>query len=239
MTEASEPLLLTVQANVEPEHEAAFNDWYHCHVPHLLQVPGYCWGRRYRGVVGNIGYLAVYEIAGRSLLARLLGPDTSARPAVVNDEFARFGRLQGLSDVSISVYEQIYGPPFAPALMEHDYFVSLVTMDCRPEVEDEFNRWYDASHVPNLLGVPGYVSGRRFRLVEEPALEHLQMNPRYLALYEVEGEKTPLIADPERMSPEARAEFRNWETIGQPMARMDTFSWNLYRPLAKHWPLEG
>ena len=24
-------------------------------MPHLLQVPGYCWGRRYRGVVGNIG----------------------------------------------------------------------------------------------------------------------------------------------------------------------------------------
>jgi hypothetical protein len=239
MAESTAPLLLAVQANVEPEHEAAFNDWYHCHVPHLLQVPGYRWGRRYRGVVGDIGYLAIYAVADRARLPALLGPDQAARPAIVNDEFAQFERLRGLSAVSINVYEQIYGPPFTPALIAANYDLSLVTMDCRLELETDFNRWYDTSHVPNLLRVPGYLSGRRFRLADHAALVHLHMQPRYLALYEVEHDKVPQIADPATMSPEAHAEFHNWITVGSPMVLEGTFGWNLYRPLAKHWPLDG
>lgn len=237
MTARQDPLLLVVQMNVAPEHERAFNDWYHCHVPHLLAVPGYRWGRRYVGVFGPIRYLALYEIADRSWLPRLLGPDTAQRPEIVNDEFARFGHLAGLADVTINVYEQISGPPFSPALMEHDHLLSLVTAACRPEVEEEFNRWYDESHVPNLLKVPGYLSGRRFRLVDDPVLAHLGMKPKYLALYEIDGPASvPAIADPDRMSPAARAELQNFVTTGVPMLQGD-IGWNIYRPLAKHWPL--
>lgn len=235
-SDASGGLLLSVQANVAAEHEQAFNDWYHSHVPHLLQVEGYRWGRRYANVTGAVAYLALYEIADRSWLPRLLGPDTAARPAIVNDEFARFGGLAGLSDVSINVYEQIYGPPFAPALMARDYLLSLVAAACRPEVEARFNDWYNGSHIPNLLKVPGYVSGMRFRLVDHPALAHLNMGPRYLALYEIESEEcVPGIADPDRMTPEARAEFANYQAIGAPMID-GAIDWNIYRSLAKHWP---
>jgi hypothetical protein len=239
MPQDTSPLLLSVQMNVAPAHEDAFNDWYHAHVPHLLTVPGYRWGRRYRAVMGEVAYLALYEIAARAWLPRLLGPDTAQRPDVVNDEFARFGELQGLSDVTINVYEQIYGPAFAGLLMARDYPLSVVTADCRPEVETEFNRWYDESHVPNLMQVPGYVSGMRFRLANDPALAHLQMSPRYLALYEIAGlDDVPYIADPERMSPGAQAEFENFRTIGVPMLA-GAIRWNIYRPLAKHWPADG
>jgi hypothetical protein len=231
------PLLLAVQANVAAEHEDAFNDWYHQHVPHLLQVPGYLWGRRYRAVVGDVAYLAIYAITDRGWLPRLLGPDEAARPAIVNEEFARFGRLQGLRDVTINVYEQIFGPPFAPALMDRDAPLSLVSVDCRPEAEAEFNRWYDTSHVPNLLQVPGYLSGRRFRLADDPRLAHLGMQPRYLALYEIDGlAAVPFIADSAAMSPAAKAELENWETIGVPLTD-GSIGWNVYRPIAKHWPL--
>ena len=230
-------LLLVVQMNVDPEHERPFNDWYHTHVPHLLEVPGYRWGRRYVGIYGDLKYLALYEIAEHSWLPSLLGPDPAGRPAVVNSEFAQFGRLAGLRDVSINVYEQIFGPPFTPALLERDAVLSLVTADCHPEVETQFNHWYDTSHVPNLLAAPGYLSGRRFRLVEDPVLAHLEMRPKYLALYELADEASvPLISDPDRMSPEARAEFQNWVAIGAPMVRGE-IGWNIYRPLAKHWPL--
>lgn len=237
MAEQGEPLLLAVQANIAPEHDAGFNDWYHQHVPHLLQVPGYLWGRRYRAVAGEIAELALYAIADRGWLPRLLGPDEAARPAMVNAEFARFGRLQGLSDVTINVYEQTFGPPFTPALLERDAPLSLVTADCRPEAEAEFNRWYDASHVPNLLRVPGYLSGRRFRLADDPCLAHLGMRPKYLALYELDGlAAVPLIADVAAMSSAAKAELANWQSIGMPMTS-GPIGWNVYRPIAKHWPL--
>ena len=32
--------------------------------------------------------------------------------------------------------------------------------------EEEFNRWYNQHHIPDVLNVPGFVSGQRFRLAE-------------------------------------------------------------------------
>lgn len=230
-------LLLLVQMNVDEAHERAFNDWYHCHVPHLLEVPGYRWGRRYVGIFGPIRYLALYEIADRSWLPTLLGPDAGVRPEVVNDEFARFEGLNGLGDVHIRAYEQISGPPFTPLLRDSDHPLSIVLTDTRPEVEADFNRWYDESHVPGLLQVPGYRSGLRFRLVDDPALAHHGDRYRYLALYEIDDEgSAPAISDPERMSQEARDEFARFRSVGLPMVSGE-LSWNIYRPLARHWPL--
>lgn len=45
--------------------------------------------------------------------------------------------------------------------------------------EDEFNRWYDEVHLPEILAVPGFVSGRRYRATAESEYP-------YLAVYEIE-----------------------------------------------------
>jgi antibiotic biosynthesis monooxygenase (ABM) superfamily enzyme len=52
-----------------------------------------------------------------------------------------------------------------------------VWTDIAPEAEREFNEWYNTEHVPQLLGVPGFLSGRRYQAVEG--------EPKYLALYEL------------------------------------------------------
>lgn len=52
-----------------------------------------------------------------------------------------------------------------------------VWTDIAPEAEQEFNQWYNTEHIPQLLGVPGFLSGRRYQAVEG--------EPRYLALYEL------------------------------------------------------
>jgi hypothetical protein len=51
--------------------------------------------------------------------------------------------------------------------------------------EDEFNRWYDEVHVPEVLMVPGFTGASRLRLVpgEDPQPAH-----RYLALYEIDSD---------------------------------------------------
>ena len=46
-----------------------------------------------------------------------------------------------------------------------------------PDWEDEFNRWYDDEHIPNLRSVPGYFSARRYVAVEG--------DPKYMAIYEI------------------------------------------------------
>ncbi len=231
------PLLLLVQANVASEHEAAFNAWYHRHVPTLLEVPGYVWGRRYVGVVGEVKYLALYEIASVSDLERLLGADAARRHPLVNEEFARFEQLQGLRDVRINVYQQLSGTHLGHPLLQSDLPLSVVMLDCADAAQEAaFNDWYTHVHVPHLVRIPGYVSGARFRLVEHPALVWLNMGPKYLALYELAGlDAIPSLADPEQMRPEARDELANWTTHGAPLAT--NMSWNVYRPLARHWRL--
>jgi len=241
MNSASEiierPLLLLVQANVEARHEHAFNAWYYHHVPALLEIPGYRWGRRYQGVVGDIKYLALYEVEDAARLEHLIGPDADKRHPIANEEFGKFEQLQRLSDVRINVYQQLSGSHLGNPLLKDDLPLSVVMVDCVvPEKEAEFNAWYDRSHVPNLVQIPGYASGARFQLVDHPALEWLGMGPKYLALYEFESlDCLASLADPETMCPEAKDELGRWTEYGAPL--VENMSWNIYRPIAKHWRL--
>ena len=50
--------------------------------------------------------------------------------------------------------------------------------------EDEFNRWYEDTHLPEVLQVPGFVAGRRYALTGPWAAD----GPRFLAVYEIETE---------------------------------------------------
>lgn len=54
----------------------------------------------------------------------------------------------------------------------------LVTMQCPPAMEEEFNAWYDTEHIPERLAVPGVLTGLRFVA--------LTGHPRYLAMYDLE-----------------------------------------------------
>ena len=54
-----------------------------------------------------------------------------------------------------------------------------VEVDCPPEMEGEFHAWYNTEHVPERLGIRGFVSGRRYAALEGA--------PRWLAAYELEG----------------------------------------------------
>ena len=50
--------------------------------------------------------------------------------------------------------------------------------------DDEFNRWYDERHVPDVLAAPGFAAVQRFRLAETTPSQ--SFTHRYLALYEIE-----------------------------------------------------
>ena len=63
------PLMLLVQAKVVLQHENAFNAWYYNHIPTLLQIPGYRWGRRYQAVDGDGGHGFLAPIGSGSACA--------------------------------------------------------------------------------------------------------------------------------------------------------------------------
>lgn len=54
-----------------------------------------------------------------------------------------------------------------------------VEVDCPPELEGAFHAWYKTGHIPERLGIPGFVTGRRYAALEG--------TPRWLAAYELEA----------------------------------------------------
>lgn len=59
----------------------------------------------------------------------------------------------------------------------------LVMMEPEEGYDEELNAWYDSEHLPERLSCAGFVSARRFQLVEGAP----EGQPRYLALYELES----------------------------------------------------
>ena len=58
----------------------------------------------------------------------------------------------------------------------------MVFTDVAPEVEEEFNRWYNEEHLPERLSIPGVLSAARY--------EAHQGGPKYLACYELDRAET-------------------------------------------------
>lgn len=54
-------------------------------------------------------------------------------------------------------------------------------------MEDAYNVWYDNTHIPEILEIPGFVSARRFR-VRESGPAHDGAAPKYLAIYELDAD---------------------------------------------------
>ena len=61
----------------------------------------------------------------------------------------------------------------------------LVKIDFNaPPLEDEFNRWYDSVHLPELLAIPGVTAAWRLRASDEGVRGN--RGQRYLAVYQLE-----------------------------------------------------
>ena len=69
-------------------------------------------------------------------------------------------------------------------MADYIYFVQL---DIPQELDDDFNRIYDAEHVPNLLTVPGVHACTRYRL-ESADVDGVAS---YAAIYEIDSPSLP------------------------------------------------
>lgn len=57
----------------------------------------------------------------------------------------------------------------------------VVRVNIAPDKEAEWNDWYSNIHVPDLLTVPGFVSGRRYAAIRG--------EPKYMTIYQFESEE--------------------------------------------------
>jgi hypothetical protein len=57
------------------------------------------------------------------------------------------------------------------------------------DTDDEFNKWYDEVHIPDVLAIKGYLSAQRFELVPDATIiDASSVTRRYLAIYELEAD---------------------------------------------------
>jgi hypothetical protein len=96
-----------VRTDVEADTEESFNAWYATHIPALMTVPGFRWGRRYRLVEGDPTepappgaqrYVAVYGIDHPDVLRSapyeaVRAWDPAIKPHLRNTEVALYELL--------------------------------------------------------------------------------------------------------------------------------------------------
>jgi len=61
----------------------------------------------------------------------------------------------------------------------------IVKADPKPGEEAEFNRWYDAHHIPDVMQVEGFVSAERFVFAKEQMID-ASPSHQYIAIYDLE-----------------------------------------------------
>lgn len=186
-------MLRQLRWSVSSERAAEFERWYaEEHLRDVVDVPGILAGRVFERVeldfssTSAFNYLTVYEIDSASAFetpeSRKLADspsDWTRRVAfdlpMDSEYYAALSPAAGAIVTAAGVVETDR-QPIGHALLH-------VMMDCDPNLEEEFQRWYDEEHVARLLRAPGVHSARRFR-ADAAGPEGLP----FLAVYELEDE---------------------------------------------------
>jgi hypothetical protein len=181
MTKKKGTGLLMVWADVPAEKEEEFNRWYNKeHLAERLSIPGFLGGARYEAVKGGPKHLAYYELESPAVLESEAYKRVQAHPT---EGTKRYGPGVIGTTYIRNVYTMIHPTTLTPAAAQSEMAPALQIgrMDVPPEVDKEFNTWYNTIYVPNYEKVPGVIRGRRYRAVTG--------TPTYLTLYEFEHPK--------------------------------------------------
>jgi hypothetical protein len=84
-----------------------------------------------------------------------------------------------------------------------------------PSREDEYNEWYDRTHIPEVCDIPGVVGAQRFELAESSVMPAPEGSSRYLAIYEVEAD------DPDTVLQELVARVADGRVVMSDVLAMD------------------
>lgn len=71
----------------------------------------------------------------------------------------------------------------------------LVNNDVPSDVADEYNAWHVDVHIPQILAVPGFVSGRRYRMSPEQSGNKTPELRQYISVFEIEGDPAAAFAE--------------------------------------------
>ena len=182
-----------VLINAAEGRDDEFNNWYtNQHVPDVLRIPGVLTAQRFqrmeqqRSADQPYKYSAMYDI----------------EPGMNTQIIAELNRRGGTPEMPLttSVSEPRYvgffeaiTPLVSTGTTVKPRFTFLVMTNAVEGGDDEFNDWYNNTHIPDLLRVPGIVAAQRFRLLPTQRTPHQPW--KYLCLYECDAEQPTAIID--------------------------------------------
>ena len=191
---------LIAAMNIGRAAEDEFQDWYDTeHLPERQRVPGFLVCERWIGAADPTISVATYDLETVGVLKSpaylaIGGENLSPWSRRVT---ARVDRLMRYEGDQILPGDQL-PPAGAGGLL-------LNAMNIAPELEAEFNDWYDKEHIPALAAVPGVLCARRFRGTSG--------NRKYVALYSL---TTPDVVESDEWK---QARQSDWTSRLQPNFR--------------------
>jgi hypothetical protein len=163
-------------------------DWYDEHALARLTVPGFSNAVRYKATDAETpSWLAIYEIASASIAS-----SEPYKALAMQGSEKEKNLIPRLALLNRRVYE-LLTVKTRPALSTSDLpgkYLFVVTFLVQPELDEEFNNWYEQEHIPELSKVPGWQRARRYKLDSSVELAHgpaaTPENPvhNYLTLHE-------------------------------------------------------
>ncbi|PSS29598.1 hypothetical protein PHLCEN_2v2746 [Hermanssonia centrifuga] len=170
--------------------EEEFTDWYdNEHVPLRVAVPAFQTLTRWVAADGKSPHWgASYDLTSYEATQN---PPYNTLVATRSEREKRI--VQEAEILDRRTYELWEGPlPSPSALFDKTKsapFTVFVSIDVKPEAEDDYNKWYDEEHIPLLSKVPGWIRSRRFILKDSGKLGVVGKTdqspaPKYLAVHE-------------------------------------------------------
>jgi len=176
-------ILLLKFAGPKPGMEQAFDKWYENHLVELTHVPGVLSARLNKlvatGAMGKLppSSLSMYELKGTQL-------DAIDKEIKQRTQDGRIKKNEAAVDYDSIV--TIQAKPLGPAMFARDvpgtssealgsagpvkeYQFIVFSDPTKPEVENEYNDWYDHQHMPDVLRVPGFQFAQRFVITSASA----------------------------------------------------------------------
>ncbi len=210
----SNGVLAVLTRSTDPAREEELSRWYdEVHVPDMMEGMG---GSihdpvRWRNTALALEeeqprFVATYETEQQELEVVFEG---------ANREYARAmeqGRLHECLKVvrpGTSIYRRM-GPEFRAATGRPVRGLLFVITECSdPAQEDDFNRWYNETHIPDIFATGLYHTAYRYEKVR-----YKQGRGRYLAMYETDGDPGEALREIlEEHRPQWRAQDRYIESL--------------------------
>ncbi len=190
-------MLVVMTDPVSPDRDTEYNKWYNeCHLPDVLEIPGYVSATRYRAFEGRRGfkqeYLALYQLEV---------PDLAALQRVSGEHMRRIAdqemRLPPRNTLSLDSMRAEYYTAVGPRLGAPDSGPPAgVFLPCTDPVsvdrEPEYRAWYQDTHLPEVLMVPGFEAATLYHNADINMLDQEWVTPhKYMALYELTRDDKP------------------------------------------------